>query len=90
MTDAQLKVAFCKLGVEKSKYICLKTDVLQAMLQDILQSIGMKTKQNMEDAVCQVSLSKEISRPNSLYFTKSDVLAVSTLLGTIQINSKFH
>ena len=61
MIDAQLKVAFCKLGVEKSKYICLKTDVIQAMLQDILQSIGTKTKQNMEDTVCQVILSKEIS-----------------------------
>ena len=37
----------------------------------------------MEDTVCQVILSKEISRPNSLCFTKNDILAVSTLLGEI-------
>ena len=39
----------------------------------------------MEDTVCQVILSKEISRPNSLCFTKNDVLAVSTLLGEITL-----
>ena len=48
-----------------------------------MQSIGTKTNQNMEDTVCQVILSKEISRPNSLCFTKNDILAVSTLLGEI-------
>ena len=37
----------------------------------------------MEDTVCQVILSKEISRPNLLCFTKNDVLAVSTLHGEI-------
>ena len=49
----------------------------------IMQSIGMKTNQNMEDTVCQVILSKEISRPNSLCFTKNDALAASTLLDEI-------
>ena len=48
-----------------------------------MQSIGMETNQNMKDTVCQVILSKEISRPNLLCFTKNDVLAVSTLLGEI-------
>ena len=48
-----------------------------------MQSIGTKTNHNMEDTVCQVILSKEISRPNSLCFTKNDVLAISTLLGEI-------
>ena len=49
----------------------------------IIQSIGTKTNQNMEDTVCHVILSKEIRRPNSLCFTKNVVLAVSTLLGEI-------
>ena len=49
----------------------------------IMQTIGTKTNQNMEDTVCQVILSKEISTPNSLCFTKNDKLAVSTLLGEI-------
>ena len=38
---------------------------------------------NMKDSVCQVILSKEISRPNSLCFTKNDVLAISTLFGEV-------
>ena len=80
MTVAELKAALCKTGVEKSEYRCLKTHVLQGMPLDILQSIRTKTNQNMEDTVCQVILSKEISRPNSLCFTKNYVLAVSTFL----------
>ena len=49
----------------------------------IMQSIGTKTNHSMEDIVCQVILSKEISRPNSLCFITNDILAVSTLLGEI-------
>ena len=51
MTVAQLKVVLYKLGVEKSEYRCLKKYVLQAMLQDQLQSIRIKTNQNMGQCV---------------------------------------
>ena len=83
MTVTQLKVALCKLGVEKSEYRCLKKLILQAMLNYQLQSIRTKTNQNVEDSVCQVILSKGIIRPSSLCFTKNDILAVSTLLGEV-------
>ena len=83
MTVAKLKVALCKLGAEKSEYRCLKKHVLQAMLQDQLQSIRTKTNQNVKDSVCQVIPSKRIIKPSSLCFTKNDILAVSTLLGEV-------
>ena len=53
------------------------------MLQNQLQSIRIKTIQNMRDSVRQVIISKEISRPSALRFTKNDILAVSTSLGEV-------
>ena len=40
MTVAQLKVTLCELGVERSENRCLKTRILQAMLQDIYAVIN--------------------------------------------------
>ena len=58
------------------------------MLQDQLQNIRKKTKQNMEYSVCQVILLKETMR-RSLCLTDNDVLAVSTLLGEVALLRDF-